>query len=264
LAGAVNRAGVGLAGLVRQGEALTGSPLDWPPYALFDAETPIVNLSDAGAGEAVLSHAAGVLTGSDVRVLASDVFRRPVAGWRPCGDGRLALTLVTDSYALVTAGQAPAHARYWQRLVDGVRKARVEPGFSVAPLRPRRDWRLQLCVWGKAAAGAPASFDGEALPLAAEVLAPGKRCGYAWPARSGWHRVETAGTTRDVYVFPPDAWQTADHLERSAATELAAQRPFSGASAGESPRGPLPRWWFFVALLIATSLAWQEQKRAGA
>lgn len=256
---AVHSSGVGLLVVVGAGGDGIEGPLPWPEHALAAEQALDVKLTDPGAIPTVANHAAGAMVDESSHALVRDLRGRPVAASKQFGDGIVALTFVTDSYALVTAGHGVAHARYWQTLIDGTIKHSPSLGFASAPDLPLVDWRLQFCVYGDGV-GDSAVFDGSAVALVNQPLMPGQRCGYSWPSRPGWHRLEVAQHQRELFVFPATAWRTEQFVRRIADTQLAAQRQAAlPIGAGRTAR-PLPAWWFFAAFLFLASLLWFEQK----
>lgn len=193
---------------------------------------------------------------------------QPLAGWRAHGRGRIGVWLPIDSYRLVLAGHADAHARLWADAVDAVARARL-PATRVVPARIYRDERSVLCGLGDSARILQPG-DAAPLRLAVDPRSGDRRCAAFWPTAAGWHRLlDSTGTDTQngtaLLVLPDDA----DRALRAARTQQATAALAEALRAAPAPAWAdsatsAPRWLLFLLWLATTAaLWWLERSRTG-
>ena len=177
-----------------------------------------------------------------------------IGGWRALGLGRIGVLPITDSYALVLAGHADAHAELWNAALASV--ARPLPGASTSP-SPAWAWsgeRLSLC--GMAAPVQMIADDGSRTALLPDPSAD--NCVAAWPQKAGWLRIE-AGDQHDSILLLDPANAVALHAQQLRDATFALR----GSAASSTPLPvPGPRWpWLLGFVLVAALLWWLERRR---
>ena len=192
--------------------------------------------------------------GNDVAPLLHAADGSTIGGWRAIGQGRLGVLPIADSYALVLAGHADAHAELWNAVLATM--ARPVPA---SPLR-------QLPAW--AWAGERSALCG--LPTGSETIAPdgtrssllpdphANQCSGWWPREAGWHRIVAGDDSAGVLVIDP-ADARALHAQ---ATRNATQTLHASADTGHRATRPMPgpRWpWLLGFVLVASLLWWLER-----
>lgn len=179
----------------------------------------------------------------------------PAATWEPLGTGRIATSLVAAPSRWLLEGEADAFARYWALLVDAVRplapRAELatpapslvhEPVAVLSPIDTARHAVIEP----------PDGAPPDTVPVVAGRAA-------FWPRSAGVHRILVGGDTVPVLVQGSGAWQTL-RRERAATRTLRVAldgTPTSASQPARTERRPLPRWPFFLLLLVATTLAWR-------
>ncbi len=194
--------------------------------------------------------------GNDAAPLLHAANGSAIGGWRAVGQGRLGVLPIADSYTLVLAGHADAHAELWNAVLATV--ARPVPA---SPLR-------QLPAW--AWAGERSALCG--LPAGSEVIAPdgtrsillpdphANQCSGWWPQAAGWHRIVAGDDSAGVLVIDP-ADARALHAQATRDATLALH---ASSDAGHRATRPLPgpRWpWLLALVLVASLLWWLERRR---
>ncbi len=200
-------------------------------------------------------------THGQVQVLLTDDEGNALASVVRRGAGHVAWLAVTGTHRWVTAGQADAHARLWQRLVQATARPRAAPVIE-APSLAVRDQRTTLCLRGSQGADlsvlAPSGAVPEVVALGADDL--GRPCGYYWPRRSGWHTLRAGDAAHGLYVAGDEPWPG---VAARRAQEATAQVALVSAMRGAGTSLRLPRAPFLVVfVLLAGVLWWQERRRA--
>lgn len=179
-----------------------------------------------------------------------------IGGWRALGQGRIGVLPLVDSYTLVLAGHADAHAELWSAVLATL--ARPVPA---SPLRHLPAWvwageRSALCdLPDGTRIQAP---DGGLTTPAADPQA--RNCRGWWPQQPGWHRISTGEDSAGVLVIDP---ADASALHAQATREAtAALRGGTGSGVAAMVPVPGPRWpWLLAFVLVAALLWWLERRR---
>ena len=259
----------GLGVLVRLGGALDGNARralrDWGLDARGGEQTATVKLRDADADAA--SHEGSAPATLDIErfdLAFADTGVVPllhaadgsaIGGWRAVGRGRIGVLPVVDSYTLVLAGHAGAHAELWNHVLATL--ARPLPASPLAAL-PAWAWageRAALCgLPDGARIEAP---DGSTTPLLADPRAG--NCSGWWPRQAGWHRVVAGDASAGVQVIDPaDARALHAQATREATSTL---RGGSGGAATTALPVPGPRWPWLLGFVLVASLLWWLERR---
>lgn len=171
-----------------------------------------------------------------------------LSAWRPAGQGRVALTLVQDSFALTTSGHGDRYAEWWSALLSAV----ARPGDGAPPSisdRPRAGVRAVAC-------GVKAG-DRLITPRARAVeLQPERGCAAFWPRVAGWYRLGE----RPVHVGAADADPAMQARERRDAT-LRLVRGESALSQATPSHIWQSRWFWLAAWMIAAASTWWFERR---
>lgn len=219
---------------------------------------------------------AAIAPAGGTRSLVRDPLDRTLAAMQPRGRGRIALTLVYDSWRWLQGGQAGAFAAYWSQLLSAVarpqagtgswrlRDAAAEPVFVDQPVH---------LVWTGPADQAPSEVRIESRTATESVTLAlrgeaGERAGTFWPRQSGWHRVTAVdgGRAFDFFVQPPETLPGVRLARREQATvRLMVDSPAAGtedAARERAPFGSGPPWpeILFALLLAASAGLWLESR----
>ena len=245
-------------------------PLRLPPAAPTDAALAArrgPGSRDAPAGSAAPLGETPVLTRMDASLdagvpLLRDANGTSFAAWRAVGRGRVAVSSVLDSFALVTSGNGDAHAQLWSRIASTVArgKAAAARAPQVDPLA-FVDERTAIC--GTRDVTRVRAPNGLETPLIVDPAGGG--CAGYWPQMSGWHYLvgRSPETSVALFVQPADALPSLRRMRnQSASAMLAGDRPTMSNTT--NPAMPQPSWRWLVPFLAAAGVSWWlERSRLG-
>ena len=268
LAAAVREEGVGL--LLRAGDSPAPSALGvtFPVRPLPGGGELAARLDWGGERSASLALPARELVASPSLVpIAGDRAGRLLAAWQPLGAGALGATLVDGTWRWVLEGHAADHRRYWRETITAVARPTVAtPRWSAAtgPLLVGLPAELAIRSKGVRPATSVLAPSGTVVELPPrEDADEAERWGVTfWPRDPGWHRIGEGDAAAWFHVAPADRWTTwrlAARHDATAARELAPPPPPEGAVALPSSPTPLPRWPFFLVLLLALGGLWADE-----
>jgi hypothetical protein len=212
-----------------------------------------------------------------MRALLRDPQGDVLAALEPLGSGRVARSLVAESWRWRLTGQTADYAALWHDVLAAVARQEV----------PRGQWRL-VPAGGVITAGQPVDVtwlgdaenappfarlrDGDGSEVAILRLRqlgdqPGEAAARWWPAQPGWHRLENeTGQGIDLHVSPPSEWPG---LERAMCRD--ATRELVRATAELRPAEPVTdapndrrqwRWGAWVVFVIALGALWWRERGA--
>jgi len=225
------------------------------------------NAATATAAPFALVHTAtvaGLITEQDGHLLAG----AKRAGW-----GKVAMSLVPQTFPWQLEGKEEVYASYWTNLLSAVAKQEVQQKYwqLSAPQVPKPNQPLTLTFTDDAAGSdvpsatvtSVADSSSINLPLAQSPVQPTQFSGTCWPRRSGWHQVQTAGGPPFFFYVQDSAdWAFAEMLARHQETQAYISRAETAAvaTAVAYQEKPVPLIWFFVLFVLSSGFLWLEEK----
>lgn len=197
-----------------------------------------------------------------------------LAGAKRAGWGKVALSLVPQTFPWQLEGKPDVYASYWASLLSAMAKEQVQEKFwEVAQPQvpqPNKPVILSFTDYTSDGASVPtASVTSVAdstritLPLAQHPHQPEKYSATFWPRHSGWHKAEVAGI-EPYFFFVQDtsALKFESIASRRAATQaFAAQQRIKPAEATIAyQEEPVPLIWFFILFALSSGFLWLEEK----
>ena len=207
----------------------------------------------AGEEPVPLTRAPAQAEADDAVVLLRDAQGQPLARWRALGRGRVASAWLGDSYRLALSGHSQLHARLWARALAVVARADAGLGPRIGDTPVFAQQRARVC--GLDASARAVDPQGVAVAL----LPDADGCAGWWPARAGWHRLQSGDGFSDWPVHAEDALPALRAHARREAT--LARRSAGDAATTGAVAAPGPRWPWFLAWLLASALAWWQERR---
>src|SRR5690606_25612697 len=123
-----------------------------------------------------------------------------VAAYLPLESGRVATTLVRDSYQLILKGEGERYAALWTRIMDATvpGKGAWAQWEALTPL-PRVDAPFGFKIWTPMEEPLVKSGDGALIPLIQDLAAPELWQGRLYPKKAGWNTLELPGDSLSLY-----------------------------------------------------------------
>ena len=198
-----------------------------------------------------------------------------LAGAKQEGWGKVALSLVPQTFPWQLEGKEEIYASYWANLLSAVAKQEVQEKFwqLTSPQVPQPDQPLTLTYTVHAAPGSAlpsatvTSLADSAIyinmPLAQSPVLPTQYSGTFWPRHNGWYQVQTPGAPPyQFYVQDDDAWDFTRIQARRQATQAYISRTKSSVvdSTIAYKEEPVPLIWFFALFVLSSAFLWLEEK----
>ncbi len=225
----------------------------------------------ASALTAIPSEPVALLPTWSSTALMQDEQERALVAAAQSGQGRVALSLLHETYRWILEDHAQWHASYWAHLFAEL--ARQEQHREVWALPSDRpicvDQPLAVTLtttntlpFGiiKTSHAPPDSFF-----LRQDEIEPSRWSGTYWPRATGWHEVATPGGEPSwFYVHAQDEWQTWQRALKILATSHQAQRFIGrehvGAQRAFTKTETIPPLWFFLVFVLSCAYLWLERK----
>lgn len=193
-----------------------------------------------------------------------------LAAYRPLERGRVATTLLRNSYQLVLKGEGERYADLWTAILDATvpDKGAWAQWEDLAPL-PRVDAPYGFRLRTAREEPLVNSGEGSAIPLIQDPALPTLWQGRFYPKRAGWNRLEILGDSlygHTFYVYAPEQRKAMGQAARLEANVRLYPGPGTFGPLGE-PRVkrplPLSPLWAFLPWLLAMGWLWLEPRLRG-
>ena len=208
-----------------------------------------------------------VVEGVSGRILFRNADSDPIARWVQRGRGRIAVSLVEETFPWVLQGESDLYDAYWSHTFSEL----AQPAYGdvwqwsrETPLRVSAPIPLTLItpVGAPAARVAGPGDETNALPLRQDPILSGQWQSVYWPHRAGWHAFLSQQDTAWAYVYPDSEWTSVYHHARH--LETTRHHVMQGSIASRVPtevpltRHPVPMVPFYVLLLASCIVLWVE------
>lgn len=186
-----------------------------------------------------------------------------VGAYRPMGKGRVATTLLKDTYQWVLQGKDEAYRELWAALLSQAAASLERPvTWEGKTLLPRPDEPFDFIMRGELTGKDTKNEIGLRLPLIQDLLIPTLWKGTDYPEGPGWNHLRLPSDSLSVfpyYVYEPGDWKALGIRE----TREANQRHFQGSMGTETAvEGLLPvsPVWFYALFLASMGWLWLEPR----
>ncbi len=225
-------------------------------FAIGNDVGPVeVNLGDV-PGPSLLRQPISAVAGDGLPLLR-DSRGRALGLWRAHGRGRLGLWWLGETYRLVLAGRDADYGRIWSDVFATLARADAAPAPTLATPDPRPQQRAIIC--GVSAIASVSDSAGHSERLLPDPAAGAGDCAAWWPARAGWHRIQSGDAVLDVHVRAQDE---AKGLVAQALHDETAALVWPGpVSVRLTQAVPGPRWPWFLGWLLLSALGWALERR---
>ena len=199
----------------------------------------------------------------------------------PLGLGKLAITLLNNTYQWQTSGMPTQYSGYWQYLLSSL-AANRESTYWQAPSSDsilRQNQMGAACVvsqYTNPQAQLVWSADSPAikLNLGSDLLQQDRYCAMYWPQTLGWQQLslladnstnESQANSRDSqmqYVYGRSAWKAQQQQHKQQSTAYQAKLSQTFAQPLPQPQSTtLNKLWSWLLWLSACSFLWIERKQ---
>lgn len=187
------------------------------------------------------------------------------------GWGKVAASLLTDTYRWALASKSGVYETYWTFLVQQLaRKTWTAQEWTIPPL-PVMDQpaSLQLSYFTSDSMATPvgeiytADSVRTAIHFRQDPLLPHLWTSTFWPESGGWHRVRTSSEEGTAfYVFAHGDWQTVRQAQRREQNRALHQSATPALKAFQAISIPyeVPAIYFFLLFLVCSGFLWLEEK----
>lgn len=216
-----------------------------------------------------------LLNTNTVSSLVAEQGSNLLAGAKKAGWGKVAFSLVPQTFPWQLEGKQEVYASYWANLLTQVARQEVQEKFwqLKEPQVPQPNQPVVLYFTDYTLAGGavpPAATiisltdtAGIKLPLAQQVHQPEQFSGTFWPRRNGWHQVQLP--KGEPYLFYVQ--DTTDFRFEGIADKISATKAFAAKqriAPSETPvaykEEPVPVVWFFLLFVFSSAYLWLEEK----
>lgn len=212
------------------------------------------------------------LSASPDDILVTSHLQQPLVTNTQLGMGRVAMSLINNTYGWQTAGLTSEYSHYWQHIIYQLSRPQsqlywVEPSEVQLQFEQQR---YQACVFADLndktlthwANNQQQTFLAMRKPLHSEQF-----CGTTWLTSSGWQQFRASSSnnldyqhlTSSIYVYNKTDWQA---FKQAQNINLSQQKIANLAeiAVNQTLMEDLPKAWFWWCLVIVSSLIWIERK----
>ncbi len=193
--------------------------------------------------------------------------------------GKVAISLLQQTYRLVTSGQQVYYSQLWQHLIKQIARKDQQSMIYINSNQPFsfEKQRLEICYRRSSSEAQPVTSlqlasrsgvaDSQSLLLQTDPLLKDRSCGYFWSKTSGWYTISSElpvdnprkFTDLDFYVVSKTSWLAHQQHHKIQATK-AKQADFTRKTIQAAHWQKTDEWIFWWMLVISASLLWAERK----
>lgn len=189
----------------------------------------------------------------------------PLASYTPMERGRIATTLIKDSYGLLLSGETELYSKLWTTVVEaavGPRELGVQ--WQGITTLPRVDAPFEFQLRANDLNPQVMTAEGAQIPLLQDFHLPVLWRGTQYPKKVGWNRMEIQGdslSTFNYFVFSEDQRKAVGQMELLRSNGNKYGKNFvEPENPRHGKRVPLSPYWFFVPFLLCMGWLWLQPK----
>jgi hypothetical protein len=196
--------------------------------------------------------------------IITDVQNRTLAACKLAGNGRVILTTLTQTFTWALAGNTKNYTTVWAALLNKAarKKPAVEQWFISSAL-PAENAPVDITLQSGAAA-TNLQVNQLSITSAQSALLPFEHTVTYWPTAAGWQQVTFNRTSFYWFAAQKSAWLYLQNQENTKATLLYAQNHRPNAPVTKKMqqivRIEVPKFYFYVLLLLACGYLWAESR----
>ncbi|WP_158825139.1 hypothetical protein [Mucilaginibacter lacusdianchii] len=204
---------------------------------------------------------------SNTQNLVYDTQNHILASSAMAGAGRIAFTTLNHTYTWMLAGNGKDYSALWSLLIGkAVRKAAPMANWQIASATPSVSESVKLEYQGTALTSS-ITIDQSVLAPQQNRFVPYSWSVTYWPNQIGWQQVRTGGNTSALwYTYAKSNWNSLKILKKIADTKnyIENQPKINSVTKQiqQTAKVEVPKFYFYLILLIACSFLWIERKLA--
>jgi hypothetical protein len=220
-------------------------------YSSLQVEQPVYLKATPGMQPVIMDSAAQTVTGCTLY-----------------GQGKIVLTTLNNTYSWMLAGNTVAYNNYWSLVLDEASRSHQQ-AENVLMNNPFPAVNQQLLVKVETAGSNPPTvkIGGSNLYLKQDIALPFQWQGTYWPLQTGWQTVHVNNSVKDIYVYDTADWKYISATEKITNTQLFVSNHVKQATedktAAASIQEAIPKWYFFLVLMVCSTFLWVERKFNG-
>ncbi|MCC9135793.1 hypothetical protein ACFSKU_17365 [Pontibacter silvestris] len=200
-----------------------------------------------------------------------------LVGAKKAGWGKVAITMVPQTFPWLLEGKEQVYASYWANLLTAIARPEVQDKFwqltSPQVPQPNKPAILTYTNYSSgftsdaiptATVSSTIDSTNTTVPLQQNLMQPEQFSGTFWPQRTGWHHIQTPPHAPPFYFYVQDStdWSFASIQEKRQATQthIAKQNLVSSHETVTYEEEQVPAIWFFALFVMASGFLWLEEK----
>ena len=198
----------------------------------------------------------------------TDSAAQTVTGSTLYGQGKIVLSTLINTYSWMLAGNTVAYNNYWSLVLD--QASRSYPQAENVVLNntfPAVNQQLLVKVETAGSNPPTVKIGGSILYLKQDITLPFQWQGTYWPVQTGWQTVQVNNSVKDIYVYDTADWKYISASEKINGTQLFVsnhvKQDAEDKTAAASIQEAIPKWYFFLVLIVCSTFLWVERKFNG-
>lgn len=182
------------------------------------------------------------------------------------GNGKIIITTLENTYALLLSGNYKNYDETWSLLLSkAAKKFPSKEAIVVSPALPRLNEPVFLSIQNTNYKLEPAQVGDVNVYLQQDRLLPFIQTSIYWPAQTGWiPQVNTEGKINWLYIYKNNDWNAVNALNKLRATKIYASKNFSAENKNNVVEKDVPlsvpKIYFFIIFIMSSGFLWLEKK----
>jgi hypothetical protein len=181
------------------------------------------------------------------------------------GRGKVAGSVLLDTYKMLLQGNSSRYHSYWSEVIGDLSRVKANnTQFEIFPQIPLVGERIRIVVRQVGTDVPTIKLNGRLLPPRQSLTQPMEWDVVAFPAEYGWNKLDINGDQASFFVHDKSAWVDSKNNNTSIATAIASRlsnlETASPEIHGETLNKRVPIWVFFISFLLSVGFLWLEPK----
>ncbi|WP_295767507.1 hypothetical protein [uncultured Mucilaginibacter sp.] len=241
---------------------------DFPVSTLNLKEQPIIALTLQGKATKTAKlniDASYINYRNNTQTLVADAQNYGLAATTIAGGGKIVFTTLNHTYAWLLNGNLNDYAALWSLLINkAAKQSSTIQSYKVDTPVPNIGQPVEL-IYNGTTSGEETSVNNDRIsPLQSEILPYRWKLNYN-PSTTGWQRTNFNTKGEDwLYIYDTKHWKSIKNLIKANETKEFAAKSNQKSSVTkqiqQKTQSEVPKFWFYVILLLACTFLWIERK----